>query len=278
MALLKYDSSEEQYYISVRSLPEDGEPICLASQMQSPRPCGPIVGVLMKPDPYNSPRKGKRGRYVIDCTDIETLRKSGADLRFLTYDNPVKQFIDNKCQGLYLPESDVEIPEWYYDGPKDPITILDVSPHCRAHVDLIEHAKENGIKILAFGTAAQIVGGVFGLKINRKLIKTFCHNDHCSHEIVVPPPLNYELFGVSDRTRFVVESNHKTNILLRSFQNSDLAPWGMAEDALVPEIWGNEEKGILCLQFCMPRWSGENKKLMGYLFGWFINQITLTSH
>ena len=215
--------------------------------------------------------------YSVDFNYAKSLVRSGADLRFLTYENVVQQM--EHIDGLMLPGGRFPSPEEFYvDGKKDEEgPSLD---RAYAYIDCIKEAESRGLPILGVCAGAQMLGAVHGMKLYRNAHQ-YTETDiehkttklHAHTVIIKEKSMLHELIGMNE---IVVNSRH-IEAMVNNDKQSDLSIFATAPDG-VPEAWGSEERGILCIQWHPEDFAADGDKTMQKLYDWLIKKAKKCTH
>lgn len=225
----------------------------------TPQPGAPTIAFLMGRE---------KGYYSADWNYVRALAKTGAYIRFLTYEAPVSQFMG--CQGLVLPGGAFVSPEKFYTDPKE---YDGPSPRCNAYLQLIKSAECRHIPMLGICAGAQMIGAMFGLKMyrNQSYIKSDVKIEHktknsYAHKVTILPdtPLR-TIFGTS----WIWTNSRHNESMVPDDSKSELKFYAFAEDG-VPEAWGSEERKIMCVQWHPEDGATWGNKPMQAIYDWVV--------
>jgi putative glutamine amidotransferase len=221
-----------------------------------PLPKATTIGFLMGRE---------NGYYTIDWNHAKAIAQTGVRIRFITYEHPVEQFAG--CQGLILPGGTFASPEKYYINPHKPKDLL---PRAKAYLHLIRYASEQSIPMLGICAGAEMIGGHYGLKMYRdkRCIKNSLNHktsESNAHKIFIlqDNPL-YTMFN--NTSEAWVNSRHN-ECMVPNTSNSPLSIYAYAEDG-IPEAWGNEDLGILCIQWHPEDGASCGNQCMKNIYNW----------
>lgn len=209
----------------------------------------------------------EKGYYTVDWNYARTLAKTGAHIKFLTYEHPIEQFAG--CKGLILPGGCFASPEEYYTDPGKPKKL---SARAEAYVNLINHGLANHIPMLGICAGAQMIGGALGLKMyrNQSYLKgTINHKSKevDAHKIYICRD-NPICMIYLNRPEAWVNSRHNESIVNDRSQ-SKLKFYAYSEDG-VPEAWGSDELGILCVQWHPEDKAAQGKQIEQNIYNWLV--------
>lgn len=221
----------------------------------TPQPGAPVIGFLMGRE---------KGYYSADWNYVRALAKTGAYIRFLTYEAPVSQFMG--CNALVLPGGAFASPEDFYTDPKQ---YDGPSPRCNAYLQLIKSAECRHIPMLGICAGAQMIGAMFGLKMYRDqsyLDSNINHKTKSSYAHKVNILANTPLRDIIGASWVWTNSRHNESMVSDDSQ-SELKFYAFAEDG-VPEAWGSAERKILCIQWHPEDEATLGNKAMQAIYNW----------
>ena len=226
--------------------------------------------------------------YSADWNYVQAIAKTGARLRFLTYQHCELQL--QGCSGLVLPGGEFALPESYYADAKQADTEFP-SLRSKAYAMCIRGALSRQIPILGICTGAQVIAGEFGLKLFRSFddietpIKHYTQQDEAHRLDVVPNTLLAKI--LQNQTQIFVNSRHHglvapiriqrelwaeaNKIAIKDVQ-LPLDFYAFANDG-VPEVWGSEELHILCVQFHPEDLVAQDNTIMQGIYQWLADEI-----
>ena len=223
----------------------------------TPQPNAPVISFLMGRE---------KEYYSADWNYVRSLAKTGVNIRFLTYESPVSQFMG--CQGLVLPGGAFPSPEKFYTDPRED---NGPTPRCRAYIQLIKIAECRRIPMLGICAGAQMIGAFFGLKMYRDQSYFNSSINHKSKEMwahkvnILPDTPLRDILGAS---QVWTNSRHNESMVPDDSQ-SELKFYAFAEDG-VPEAWGSKERKILCVQWHPEDEAALGNKAMQALYNWVV--------
>ena len=176
--------------------------------------------------------------YSVDMNYIRAICKTGAHIRFLTYEHPFTQLAG--CTGLILPGGIFETPGMYLEESCS----KEASLRANTYISLTHYALEKKIPILGIEAGARMVAGFFGYKIQKNPATTIDHAGNFEHSvrIIDGTPLA-QIFG---RDWIWAHSRHSESIIADSANS--LQMYAFAPDG-IPEAWGSKPLNILCVQW-----------------------------
>lgn len=236
----------------------------------------PLIGFVMK--------RGENG-YIAEKKAVTALAKTGAAIRFLTYEHAFTQIFG--CKGVYIPNAAFSLNEDYFVDCKTCSSLC--SAEALAAMVYVCGSLGRGIPILATGSGAQVVAGELGLQLYRNFSFVETPIAHLSSaekahrlNIFADTPLQ-RMFGKDNL--FFVNSRHDTllapiKVQFRLLENKFSEPMNMvlplqvyaeANDG-VPEAWGNEKSRILCLQWLPEEMIAAGDEKMQLIYQWLANE------
>ena len=226
-----------------------------------PKETAPTVAFLMGRE---------KGHYTIDFNYAKAIAQSNIKIRFLTYDDNIRQM--EGVDGLILPGGAFDSPNEFYT---DPLKKTNNKPGKRswAYVTSIMTAKDQKMPMLGICAGAQLIGGMHGLKMFRS-IKEYTNTqtehktkDLHAHDIKINPasPL-YEIIG---KKQITVNSRHNESIADGYSKSLDI--YAVSEDG-IPESWGSEKENILCVQWHPEDFACQGDKSMQGIYDWIASK------
>ena len=223
-----------------------------------PKENAPLIGFLCCRE---------KDMYSADFNYVKSLTKSGARLRFLTYDNVAAQMYD--IDALMLPGGRFPSPKQFYI---DELSAPEQSAGVRsdAYLTCIDEAEKREMPIFGVCAGAQMLACVHGFKLYKnvkqavksdlehKTIELEAHKIRINENTIL-----HKLLGT---TEAVVNSRH-IEALVNNNPDSDIQIYAVASDN-VPEAWGNEAKNILCIQWHPEDFAAVGSKSMQNLYNW----------
>ena len=219
----------------------------------------PTVGFLLGQD------KADNGDeyYSVGVNYMHAVLNTGASIRFLDYDNAYKQM--KNCDGVILPGGAFNNPETFYiDGQ----TLGDeIGKRYFAYRAVISGAYKAQKPMLGICAGAQMIGALLGnMKMYRDLKQEVLHpaihkpkeeTDVRVHQIKLlkGTPI-FDIMGLRpDQDRVIINSRHNQAMVQDVLQDYVIGTpkvkmdmYAISDSDNVPEIWGNEKAGILCVQ------------------------------
>ena len=232
---------------------------------QTPHTDAPTIAFLMGRE---------EDAYTIDWNYAKAIAQSGVKIRFLTYKNNVSQI--EGIDGLLLPGGSFNSPNEFYT---DPLKAANNAPGTRAYayVTSIMEAEKTKLPMLGICAGAQMIGCMHGLKLYRD-IKAYTHTplehktkDLNAHKIIIDPnsPL-YQLIGQKELT---TNSRHR-EALMNNDYISDLKIYATGGDG-IPEAWGDETKGIMCIQWHPEDFAAQGNQTMQKIYNWLAGKARI---
>ncbi|MBR3661712.1 MAG: gamma-glutamyl-gamma-aminobutyrate hydrolase family protein [Alphaproteobacteria bacterium] len=246
-----------------------------------PAPDAPVVALLMGRE---------HDSYASDWNYVRALAKTGVRIRFITYDTPIPQMFG--CDGLVLPGGSFKSPEEFYvDANMEGGDVI--SERAMAYMNCINCAVADGMPILGICAGAQMVAGMFRMKLIRDTKQFKGAMNHKSEAIyahdvdIIPGTMLAKL--LFNLKRMKVNSRHAEMLAPREMQlpfffsrekrssadaNSLQLPldyYAMSGDG-VPEAWGSEAKKILCIQWHPEDFCVLGDAMMQRIYGWLADK------
>lgn len=217
------------------------------------------VGVLLGEDTSISGSK----YYTIGNSYIDTIVNTGAKIRFLDYKNTYKQV--KQCDGIILIGGAFDNPEDFFIDNK--VLKSNVGERFFAYKSAIQSAHADNKPMLGICAGAQMIGAILGnMKMYRYLETDIPkHTVHKPREetdvrvhqisLIKDTPI-FDIMDIAKEEKTIfINSRHNQSMVHPALQDyvkgepivkMDLYAVSTADG--IPEIWGNEEKGILCVQ------------------------------
>lgn len=214
--------------------------------------------------------------YTIDKSYLTSLLNAGADLRFLDYEHVYKQTA--ACDGMVLPGGVFNSPhEFYIKNTGTPL-----SKRAHAYIQAVMAAEAKQKPLLGICAGAQMIGGMHGYKMYSSICKEtnsgVMHKskEHKAHEIYVKEdsPL-YKIMQLKNPIIWVNSRHSEAMIEEESqkyYKQSDLEIYAVSNKDNIPEAWGNEEKGILCIQWHPENLAVEGNASMQHIYDWIVEK------
>ncbi|MDO4161795.1 MAG: gamma-glutamyl-gamma-aminobutyrate hydrolase family protein [Pseudomonadota bacterium] len=219
----------------------------------------PTIGFLLGQD------KSENGEdyYTISKSYLQALLNTGVNIRFLDYENPYKQM--NDCDAVVLPGGVFNNPESFYIDGK--ILGDKVGKRYFAYRAVIAEAYKKHKPMLGICAGAQMIGALLGnMKMYRDLKSEVVHpaihkpkaeTDVRIHQIKLlkGTPI-FDIMGIKETNdRIMINSRHSQSMVHSVLQDYVVGSpkvkmdiYAVSDSDNIPEIWGNKEAGILCIQ------------------------------
>lgn len=243
----------------------------------------PTIGFLLGQDTDND---GKE-YYSIGQNYLQTLADTGANIRFLDYDNPYKQM--HFCHGAVLPGGAFDNPESFYIDGK----ILGDCEGKRyfAYRAVISEAYKKHKPLLGICAGAQMIGALLGnMKMYRDLKREIPHpaihkpqneSDVRIHRIKLlkNTPI-FNIMKLKPTEQYVlINSRHNQSMIHDALQDYvsgtpkiKMDIYAISDSDGIPEIWGNENAGILCVQGHPEDLAAAGDKKMQNLYNYLVQK------
>lgn len=219
----------------------------------------PTIGFLLGQDKSESGEE----YYTISKSYLQALSNTGARLRFLDYENPDKQM--NACDGAVLPGGAFNNPETFYIDGK--VNGDEIGKRYFAYQKVIEAAHKKHKPMLGICAGAQMIGALLGnMKMYRNIKDEVVHpavhkpkteNDVRMHQIKLlrGTPI-FDIMGIEPtENKVMINSRHNQAMVHGALQDYvsgnpkvKMHIYAICDSDGIPEMWGNEEAGILCVQ------------------------------
>lgn len=219
----------------------------------------PTIGFLLGQD------KAENGDeyYTISKNYMQAMINTGAGIQFLDYDNPYQQM--KNCDGAVLPGGAFNNPEDFYIDGK--ILGDKIGKRYFAYRSVIAEAYKAKKPLLGICAGAQMIGALLGnMKMYRDIKSEVLHpaihkpkeeTDVRVHQIklIQNTPI-FDIMGISPtEDRVSINSRHSQSMILDVLQDYvkgtpkvKMDIYAISDSDNIPEIWGNEKAGILCVQ------------------------------
>ena len=243
---------DEQGVVAEILLPEDVQKKeILASE--------PVIGFLLGQDKSENNEE----YYTIGKSYLQAILNTGANIRFLDYDNPYHQM--KKCDGAILPGGVFNNPEDFYIDGK--VLGDEIGKRYFAYRSVITAAHKDKKPLLGICAGAQMIGALLGnMKMYRDLKNEVLHpamhkpreeTDVRVHRIqlIKDTPI-FDIMGIKpEECKITINSRHNQSMVHGVLQDYVVGEpkvkmdiYAISESDSIPEIWGNEKSGILCVQ------------------------------
>ena len=170
-----------------------------------------------------------------------------------------------KCQGFVLPGGNFDFPESFFIGGKNLGT--GIGKRFLAYETIIKEAYKTSKPMLGICAGAQMIGAILGkMKMYLHLSEEVPHpckhkptekGEVCMHNLKLSKgtPI-FKIMNIPQTTEFIaINSRHVQAMALYEIQNKipnhPLVPmtiYAVSSADNIPEIWGNDKAGILCVQ------------------------------
>lgn len=206
----------------------------------------------------------EKDAYTIDFPYAKAIVQSGAVLRFLTYNDNLRQL--DGADGLILPGGSFVSPEEFYAEHNAEAGIPGKRSY--AYITSVMKAEKEKMPILGICAGAQMIGGMHGLKLARSLssLTDMEHKNKERQAHVVHIEKTSPLYGIIQKESVITNSRHREG-MLNFDKASDLKIYACTRDG-TPEAWGNEKKNILCIQWHPEDFAANGDKSMQNIYNW----------
>lgn len=225
----------------------------------TPDKSAPMIGFLLGQD------KSAAGEeyYSVSKSYLHALMNTGARIRFLDYENPYKQM--QNCNGAILPGGAFNFPESFYIDGK--ILGDKIGKRYFAYRAVVAEAYKKHKPLLGICAGAQIIGSLLGnMKMYRSLKDEVSHPmlhkpkegmEVCIHQLKLIK--NTPIFDIMDinpqEDHILINSRHNQSMVHNVLQDCvtgkakiKMDIYAISDGDGIPEIWGNDTAGILCVQ------------------------------
>ena len=232
-------------------LPEDLE--------YTPDKSAPTIGFLLGQD------KSAAGDeyYSVSKNYLHAVMNTGAKIRFLDYENPYKQM--QNCDGAILPGGAFNNPESFYIDGK--VLGDEIGKRYFAYRAVIAEAYKKHKPLLGICAGAQMIGALLGnMKMYRSVRDEVLHpaihkpkeeTDVHIHQIklIKGTPI-FDIMEIEpSENRIFINSRHNQSMIHDVLQDYVVGEpkikmdvYAISDSDNIPEIWGNDKEGILCVQ------------------------------
>lgn len=210
----------------------------------------------------------EKAAYTIDIPYAKAIAQSGANLRFLTYNENLQQL--DGADGLILPGGSFDSPEEFYAEHSAEASVPEKRSY--AYITSIMHAEKEQMPILGICAGAQMIGGMHKMKLVHRLGKytDMEHKNRDSQAHIVHIDKNSPLYNIVQQESIITNSRHREG-MLNFDAASDLKIYACTRDG-TPEAWGNEEKNILCIQWHPEDFAAAGNKSMQNIYNWLTDK------
>lgn len=225
----------------------------------TPDESAPAIGFLLGQD------KSATGEeyYSVSKSYLLAMMNTGANINFLDYENPYKQM--QNCDAAILPGGVFNTPESFYIDGK--VLGDEIGKRYFAYRAVIAEAYKNHKPLLGICAGAQMIGALLGnMKMYRDLKSEVLHpaihkpkeeTDVRVHQIklIQNTPI-FDIMGIDkNENHIVINSRHNQSMILDVLQDYvkgrpkiKMDIYAISDSDGIPEIWGNDKAGILCVQ------------------------------
>ncbi len=246
----------------------------------------PTVGFLLGQD------KGDNGEeyYTIGLTYAQAVLSTGAEIKFLDYDSTYQQM--KNCDGVILPGGAFDNPEDFFIDGKD----MGAKEGKRffAYKAAINEAHHSQKPMLGICAGAQMIGALLGnMKMYRSIEKEVSRKTvHKPKEetdvrihglkLIKGTPI-FDIMGVdANEDKIMINSRHNQAMVHPALQDYvegtplvKMDMYAVSDADGIPEIWGNEAAGILCVQGHPEDLAATGNKKMQYLYDYIAQKAKI---
>lgn len=225
----------------------------------TPDKSAPTIGFLLGQD------KSAAGDeyYSVSKNYLHAVMNTGAKIRFLDYENPYKQM--QNCDGAILPGGAFNNPERFYVDGK--VLGDEIGKRYFAYRAVIAEAYKKHKPLLGICAGAQMIGALLG---NMKMYRSV--RDEVLHPAIHKPKEEIDvrihqikliegtpIFDIMEiepsENRIFINSRHNQSMIHDVLQDYVVGEpkikmdvYAISDSDNIPEIWGNDKEGILCVQ------------------------------
>ena len=225
----------------------------------TPDKSAPTIGFLLGQD------KSAAGDeyYSVSKNYLHAVMNTGAKIRFLDYENPYKQM--QSCDGAILPGGAFNNPESFYIDGK--VLGDEIGKRYFAYRAVIAEAYKKHKPLLGICAGAQMIGALLGnMKMYRSVRDEVLHpaihkpkeeTDVRIHQIklIEGTPI-FDIMEIEpSENRIFINSRHNQSMIHDVLQDYVVGEpkikmdvYAISDSDNIPEIWGNDKEGILCVQ------------------------------
>lgn len=225
----------------------------------TPDKSAPTIGFLLGQD------KSAAGDeyYSVSKNYLHAVMNTGAKIRFLDYENPYKQM--QNCDGAILPGGAFNNPESFYVDGK--VLGDEIGKRYFAYRAVIAEAYKKHKPLLGICAGAQMIGALLGnMKMYRSVRDEVLHpaihkpkeeTDVRIHQIklIEGTPI-FDIMEIEpSENRIFINSRHNQSMIHDVLQDYVVGEpkikmdvYAISDSDNIPEIWGNDREGILCVQ------------------------------
>ena len=222
----------------------------------TPDASAPIIGFLLGEDTLDT----GDGYYTIGKNYLQAILNTGVGIRFLDYDHPLEQM--QNCQGFVLPGGCFANPEYFYVNGK--VSDIPAGKRYLAYQTVIMQAYKEHKPMLGICAGAQMIGALLGdMKMYRQIPETGSNpirhkpqeaSEVCMHPLhLIPDTPLYEIMGIYPSENHIMMNSRHSQAMVPGGYMADrpvvrMDIYAVSEGDNIPEIWGNDRAGILCVQ------------------------------
>ena len=224
--------------------------------------------------------------YTISNSYLESMKNTNSNVRFLDYDNPVAE--THNCHGIVLPGG-------CFDCPKDYFILNEnlgqgIGKRFLAYKNIIENAYKEHKPMLGICAGAQMLACVLSnvkmyLHVNKEVSSSLKHKptekgEVCLHKLKFfeKTPI-YQILGISPKDEIQMNSRHDQAMVLNTFKQKkatvEMSVYAVSEADNIPEIWGNDKEGILCVQGHPEDFAASGDKVMQNIYNYVAKRAML---
>ena len=224
--------------------------------------------------------------YTISNSYLESMKNTNSNVRFLDYDNPVAE--THNCHGIVLPGG-------CFDCPKDYFILNEnlgqgIGKRFLAYKNIIENAYKEHKPMLGICAGAQMLACVLSnvkmyLHVNKEVSSSLKHKptekgEVCLHKLKFfeKTPI-YQILGISPKDEIQMNSRHDQAMVLNTFKQKkatvEMSVYAVSEADNIPEIWGNDKEGILCVQGHPEDFAALGDKVMQNIYNYVAKRAML---
>ena len=219
----------------------------------------PTIGFLLGQDTAENGDE----YYTISKSYLQAIMNTGAKIRFLDYENPYEQM--QNCDGAILPGGAFNNPENFYIDGK--VLGDEIGKRYFAYRSVIAEAYKKHKPLLGICAGAQMIGALLGnMKMYRSVKDEVLHpaihkpkqeTDVRVHQIklIKGTPI-FDIMEIKPTENHItINSRHNQSMVHGVLQDYIIGTpkikmdiYAISDSDGIPEIWGNDKAGILCVQ------------------------------
>ena len=205
---------------------------------------------------------------------------------FFDYDNPVAEA--QNCDGIVLPGGLFDFPKDYFI--KNENLGQGIGKCFLAYKNIIENAYKEHKPMLGICAGAQMLASVLSnvkmyLHVNKEVSSSIKHKptekgEVCLHKLKFfeKTPI-YQILGISPKDEIQMNSRHDQAMVLNTFEQKkatvEMSVYAVSEADNIPEIWGNDKEGILCVQGHPEDFAALGDKVMQNIYNYIAKRAML---